>query len=114
MSNKKSTIQKKRAFRVRKKLLSATTRPRLSIHRSNRHLYAQLIDCEGKTLLGLSSRDIKGENKKEIATLFGTAFGQKMQELNLGVIVVFDRGPNAYHGRVEAFAEAVRGKGIQF
>lgn len=109
---------KRRRFRVRAKLKAVSSnRLRISIFKSNRHFYAQLISDElGKTLLSASSLAMKIENKKgvEIAKQVGLEFGKKMLESKIEADVFFDRGGRLYHGKVAAFADGVRDNGIKF
>ena len=92
-------------------------RPRLSVFRSNKEIYAQLIDDnKGVTLAAASSRDKDVDSKgtkSEIATNVGKAIAEKA--LKLGVdAVAFDRGGNLYHGRVKSLAEGARDAGLKF
>ncbi len=104
--------------RIRKVSAGTATRPRLSVFRSNKEIYAQLIDdTEGRTLASVSSRDKdlstnKG-SKTEIATLVGKAIAEKSKKVGIEK-VAFDRGGNLYHGRVKALAEAAREAGLKF
>lgn len=104
--------------RIRKVSAGTATRPRLSVFRSNKEIYAQLIDdTEGKTLVAVSSRDkdltkVKG-TKSEIATLVGKTIAEKSKEVGVDK-VAFDRGGNLYHGRVKALAEGAREAGLKF
>lgn len=103
--------------RIHKVSFGTETRPRLSVFRSNKEIYAQLIDDnKGVTLAAASSRDkdvdSKG-SKSEIATNVGKAIAEKA--LKLGVeAVAFDRGGNLYHGRVKSLAEGAREAGLKF
>ncbi|WP_420320187.1 50S ribosomal protein L18 [Flagellimonas sp.] len=103
--------------RIRKVSSGTEARPRLSVFRSNKEIYAQLIDdVNGVTLAAASSRDkdvdAKG-TKTEVANLVGKAIGEKA--LKLGVeAVAFDRGGNLYHGRVKSLAEGAREAGLKF
>ena len=103
--------------RIRKVSSGTETRPRLSVFRSNKEIYAQLIDdVKGVTLAAASSRDkdvdAKG-SKSEVATAVGKAIAEKA--LKLGVeAVAFDRGGNLYHGRVKSLAEGAREAGLKF
>ena len=103
--------------RIRKVSFGTETRPRLSVFRSNKEIYAQLIDDDkGVTLAAASSRDkdvdSKG-SKSEIATNVGKAIAEKA--LKLGVeAVAFDRGGNLYHGRIKSLAEGAREAGLKF
>ena len=103
--------------RIRKVSFGTEARPRLSVFRSNKEIYAQLIDDnKGVTLAAASSRDedvdAKG-TKSEVATNVGKAIAEKA--LKLGVeTVAFDRGGNLYHGRVKSLAEGAREAGLKF
>ncbi|NER10527.1 large subunit ribosomal protein L18 [Muriicola jejuensis] len=104
--------------RIRKISFGTTERPRLSVYRSNKEIYAQIIDdTEGKTLVAASSRDkelskTKG-TKTEIAALVGKTLAEKA--LKAGIeSVAFDRGGNLYHGRVKSLAEGAREGGLKF
>jgi len=103
--------------RIRKNISGSEQKPRLSIFRSNRQMYAQMIDdVTGKTLLSASS--LKNEsaqkvNKIEQAKIVGSEIAEKA--LSAGIAAcVFDRNGFLYHGRVEALAEAAREKGLKF
>ena len=104
--------------RIRKISVGTSERPRLSVYRSNKEIYAQLIDdTKGVTLLAVSSRDKELSKEKgtkvEIANLVGKALGEKA--LKAGVeMVSFDRGGNLYHGRVKSLAEGAREAGLKF
>ena len=109
--------REKRRLRVRKKIFGTGDRPRLSIHKSNRYLYLQVIDdTEGKTLLFLSSsrapyKEGNCAKSLEIARKMGKDLAElakkkKVQEM------VLDRGPYRYHGRIRYLAEAIRKQGI--
>lgn len=114
MSHKKYSIKEKRALRVRREIRANSDRLRLSVFRSNKHLYAQVIDdASSKTLVGFSSTAVEGANKTEIARAFGKLFAKKAKEHNVSE-VVFDRGAYKYHGRLKAFADAVREEGLKF
>ena len=97
--------------RIRKIVGGTDTRPRLSVFRSNKEIYAQIInDVDGKTLAAASSRDkdIKASGtKSEVAALVGKAVAEKA--LKAGVETIsFDRGGYLYHGRVKSLAEGAR------
>lgn len=104
--------------RIRKIVSGTSERPRLSVFRSNKHLFAQLIDdVNGNTLVAASSIDksileAKG-NKVEKAALVGKLIAEKAKNSNISS-VVFDRGGYLYHGRVKSFAEAAREGGLNF
>lgn len=102
--------------RVRQKISGTSERPRLCVFRSNKNIYAQIIDdIEGKTIVSASSHDIDQEAKGNIdaATAVGTLVAERALEKDIKE-VVFDRGGYVYHGRVKALAEAAREKGLQF
>jgi len=104
--------------RIRKVSFGTTERPRLSIYRSNKEIYAQVIDDnQGVTLAAASSRDkelskAKG-TKMEIATQVGKAIAEKAKKAGIET-VAFDRGGNLYHGRVKSLAEGAREGGLNF
>ncbi len=105
--------------RIRKKISGNTDHPRLSVFRSNKQIYAQVInDLEGKTLASASSlekpvAEKKGITKTEQARLVGKLIAEK--SLKAGISdVVFDRGGYLYHGRVKSLAEAAREGGLKF
>lgn len=109
------TAQTKRQNRIRAKLLSRIDKPRLTVKRSNTHMFAQIIDLSGKVLAAFGSqalKDFKG-NKTEKASEVGKNLGE-LAKKNKVSEVVFDRGSYKFHGRVKALAEAVRKSGIKF
>ena len=103
--------------RIRKVSFGTETRPRLSVFRSNKEIYAQLIDDNnGKTLAAASSRDkdIKAKGSKtEVAAAVGKAIAEKAKKAGIET-VAFDRGGNLYHGRVKSLAEGAREAGLKF
>lgn len=108
----------KRKIRSRLKVRDNFSRPRLCVFRSSKHIYGQIIDnTTGKTLLGISSKDIeaKKEDKGKIDISFrtGEALAQKAIEKKIDMIV-FDRSGYKYHGRVKALAEGARKGGLKF
>ena len=114
----KSLRREKVKFRVRKKIIGTSARPRLSVFRSNTEIYVQLIDDDGaKTLAAASSRDkdilAQKVTKSEKSKLVGAAIARKAVELGLKD-VVFDRGGYLYHGRVKAVADGAREGGLIF
>lgn len=117
MSLTKSGRRQRIKYRIRKVVSGISTRPRLSVFRSNKEIYAQLIDdVNGKTLLATSSRDkdsnFSGSNI-EIANAVGKALAEKA--ISNGITVVtFDRGGYLYHGRVKSLAEGARSAGLIF
>lgn len=104
-----------RARRTRAKVRGTAEKPRLSVHRSNRFIYAQLIDDETQiTLASVSSKNLgKKLGKGDAANAVGEGIGKKALELGIKK-AVFDRGSFRYHGRVKAVAEAARKAGLQF
>jgi large subunit ribosomal protein L18 len=104
--------------RIRKTSVGTDQRPRLSVYRSNKEIYAQLIDdTNGVTLASASSRDkelskVKG-TKSEIATQVGKAIAEKAVKAGIEK-VAFDRGGNLYHGRVKSLADGAREAGLKF
>jgi large subunit ribosomal protein L18 len=123
MSNALLKIQKirrSRAMRVRKKLRGTSLKPRLSVHKSNCHLQAQLIDDEsGKTLCGVATYSAEFKNtdfckkNKASAAALGARIADMAQGLNIKEIV-FDRGQFKYCGVLAALADAARNGGLQF
>ena len=119
MANKEST--QRRAARVRRQIKKvAGDRPRLSVHRSSKHIYAQIIDdARGHTIAAASTleKDLKGALKTGADREAAAAVGKLVAEraVKAGVKdVVFDRGAYIYHGRVKALAEAAREAGLSF
>jgi len=110
----------RRKRRIRKKIPGTADRPRLTVFRSARHIYAQVVnDADGATLATISTlhKDVKGgvsEVKKvEAAKAVGTAIAKACLEKGVAK-VVFDRNGYLYHGRVQALAEAAREAGLKF
>lgn len=103
--------------RVRKIVTGTSEQPRLAVFRSNKEIYAQIINDEtGTTLVAASSKqkDIKATGtKKEIAAIVGKAIAEKATKAGIEKIA-FDRGGYLYHGRVKALAEAAREGGLKF
>lgn len=110
----------KRHRRVRKKVVGRPDRPRLSVFKSARHIYAQIVnDLEGRTLAAAStlSPELKGKGKVGKKTAQAKQVGALLAERALAAQirqVVFDRGGYRFHGRVKALAEGAREKGLQF
>lgn len=130
----KQNKRKQRHLRVRAKIFGTATRPRLSVSRSIKHLYVQLIDDEKKMTLASVSDSVLGKKKigkrKRVVTIppkelggrsskvaiayeVGKLIAQKAKELKIES-VVFDRGGFKYHGRVKAVAEGARAGGLKF
>lgn len=114
---KKNNQKTKRKIRVRAKVQGTSNRPRLSVFRSNRFIYAQLIDDEkGRTILGASQKELKTANTGkpvEISKQLGIEFAKKAIDIKIKE-VVFDKGSYIYHGRIKAFAEGAREGGLRF
>lgn len=117
MTNK--SIEKVK-LRIRQKIKGTAEKPRLSIFRSNNHIYAQLIDdSQGRTILSSSTMEksissgISSANTCEASILVGKSIAQKSLEAKIER-VVFDRGGRIYHGRIKALAEAAREAGLKF
>jgi large subunit ribosomal protein L18 len=116
--NSKSTARQKIRYRIRKKISGVSSKPRLSVFRSNADIYAQLINDDlGVTIASASSKekDIAAQkvNKTEKSKLVGAAIARKATELGLSE-VVFDRSGYIYHGRIKAVAEGAREGGLKF
>lgn len=119
-SNKKYNARIKRKIRIKKKLKPESGLPRLCVFRSNKHLYAQLInDQEGKVLTSAStlSKEIasqtKGHSNIEAAKLIGGLIAQQAAQLKIESIC-FDRNGYRFHGKVKAVADAARAAGLKF
>ncbi|WP_425288861.1 50S ribosomal protein L18 [Spiroplasma endosymbiont of Asaphidion curtum] len=116
MKSNRYEARKIRHFRIRKKINGSESRPRLNVFRSNRNLYAQIIDDnQHQTLVSYSTLQMasKGNLNKASAALLGEMLAKKALENNI-TTVVFDRGGHLYHGKIAAFAEAAREHGLKF
>ena len=108
----KTVRRQRKRFRVRKKVQGTAERPRLSVFRSVKHIYAQLIDdLNGKTLASASTMAMEGAGKAGGNVKGAAEVGTKLAE---AAKAAFDRGHYKYHGRVKALADAARAGGIQF
>ncbi|KPA10759.1 Ribosomal protein L18, bacterial [Candidatus Magnetomorum sp. HK-1] len=110
----------KRKKRIRKKIFGTADKPRLTVYRSSKHIYAQIIDdVEQRTILSASSveKDIKSlpafENKIKLAKHIGDQLGRRAIERGIKTIV-FDRNGYMYHGRIKAMADGAREAGLVF
>jgi large subunit ribosomal protein L18 len=110
----------RRHTRLRKRVKGSSERPRLSVFRSNIHIYAQVIDdTTGRTLVAASSKDralaatLNGKTKTERAQAVGQLLAKRAKDAGIDM-VVFDRGGYKYHGRVQALADAAREGGLTF
>lgn len=117
MSTTREAQRKIRHRRVRKRVSGTAARPRLAVFRSNRYIYAQVIDdVAGSTLASASSteKDLRGERLNvETATKVGKLVAERARTAGVGQ-VVFDRGGFPFHGRIKALAEAARETGLEF
>ena len=118
VSHDRRTARARRHFRLRKKVTGTAARPRLVVTRSARHIAVQLVDDSvGRTLTSASTleadlRSADGD-KSAKARKVGELVGRRAKELGVNA-VVFDRGGDAYHGRVAALADGARGAGLEF
>jgi len=118
MALSKEDRRQRLRFRIRKTVSGTEQRPRLAVFRSNKEIYAQVIDdVNGKTITAASSRDkdidASKVNKVEAAKLVGKAIAEKATKAGVET-VSFDRGGYLYHGRVKSLAEGAREGGLKF
>ena len=118
MLSRKSVRRQKIRYRVRKKVAGTAERPRLAVYRSNKEMYAQLIDdVAGHTLCSASTTDKQGKGltgtKSERAKSVGKLIAERALETGI-TSVTFDRGGNLYHGRIKSLADGAREGGLQF
>ncbi len=117
MRGTRTDARRRRHFRVRKSVHGTAAKPRLAVFRSNRYIYAQVIDDEsGRTIASASSREsaVKGGTLTvDTATAVGKLVGARAKDAGVSV-VAFDRGGFKYHGRVRALADAARETGLEF
>ena len=116
----RSEVRIKKHKRMRNRFSGTAERPRLSVFRSNNHMYAQIIDdTEGKTLVSASTvqKEVKAELEKTndvaAAAYLGTVIGKRAVEAGI-TSVVFDRGGYIYQGKIKALADAAREAGLNF
>jgi large subunit ribosomal protein L18 len=114
----KNAVRKKRHARVRTKLSGTEARPRLNVFRSNKHIYAQLIDdVNGVTLASASTLDkdvnLDSSSNVDAAVKVGELVAKRAVEKGI-TTVIFDRGGYLYHGRIKALADAARENGLEF
>lgn len=118
VSTRRRVAKERRHLRLRKKISGTAQRPRLSVKRSSRHLYVQLIDdLTGHTLVSASTmevdvRDLEGDKKAKSARV-GALLAARAKDAGI-TTAVFDRGGNDYHGRIAALADAAREAGLEF
>ncbi len=111
-------LRERRHARIRRRLAGTPERPRVAVNRSNRHISAQIIDdVAGRTLASASSIEAAlrstGGGNVAAATAVATVLAERARAAGI-TTVVFDRGGFDYHGRVAAFAEALRAGGLEF
>ena len=118
MSVKTSEGRRRRHLRVRKKIRGTAARPRLAVFRSNKHIYAQIIDdVAGRTVASASTMESSDRSGSTGTVAAARVVGERVAERakQEGVnTVVFDRGGFKYHGRVAAVADGARGAGLEF
>ncbi len=118
-TNPKTTARAKRVKRIRKKVIGTSERPRLRVFKSNKHIYAQIIDdVAGHTLISMSTIDKEfapGDEKGKIgaAKKVGETIGSRAKAAGI-TKVVFDRGGSIYHGRVKSLSQGAREGGLEF
>ena len=114
---KRKTGRERIHARIRKKVSGTAARPRLAVHYSNQHVYAQVIDdVAGRTLAAASTLDKSVENANSnfaCAAQVGALVAERAKAANSSA-VVFDRGGHLYHGKIKALADAAREAGLQF
>jgi len=114
---KKKDLLQKRRWRIRKKIVGSSTRPRLTVRFTNKNIHAQCINDElSSTLVAISSNE--KELKSHLPNVagsenLGTILGKRLKDAGI-TTVVFDRAGRKYHGCVKAFAESVRKEGLKF
>ncbi len=114
MTTKKEERRIKIKYRIRKSVFGTAERPRMSVFRSNKQIYAQVInDVEGKTLVAASSLGLEAMPKIQQAEKVGELIAAKALEAGVKA-VVFDRNGYLYHGRVKSLADAARKGGLNF
>lgn len=116
----RNLLRLQRHSRIRKAMRGTAARPRLSVFRSLKHIYAQIVDdTKGTTLATASTLDlelrteVKGKKKTAAGELVGQLLAKRAQDKGI-TSVVFDRGGYKYHGRIKALADAARKAGLQF
>lgn len=117
MRGSRASSRGRRHSRVRRKISGTAQRPRLTVFRSNRYIYAQVVDdLEGRTLAAASSQesDLRGSPLNvDTAAKVGSLLGERAKEAGVSS-VVFDRAGYKFHGRVKALADAAREAGLEF
>ena len=117
MKATRAEARARRHVRVRRKIRGTAERPRLAVFRSNRYIYAQVIDdTSGRTLVAASSQERELRDRRltvETAAEVGRLLAERAKAAGIGT-VVFDRGGFKYHGRIKALADAARESGLDF
>jgi large subunit ribosomal protein L18 len=120
MPTEKSLSRDRRRRRIRQKVSGTAERPRLTVFRSSKHIYAQVIDdataaslVSTSTLVKALAGELESKSKTEAAKVVGAAIAKACAEKGI-TKVVFDRNGYAYHGRVSALADAAREAGLEF
>ena len=117
MRGSRQDARSRRHFRVRKRIRGTEARPRLAVHRSNRYIYAQVIDdVDGHTLAAASSleTDFRSDSLNVgTATKVGSLVASRAKDAGVSA-VVFDRGGFKFHGKIKALADAAREEGLEF
>jgi len=117
MRGSRADARRRRHYRVRRRIHGTAGRPRLSVYRSNRYVYVQIIDdAAGRTLASASSQEPGLRDRKltvDTAAEVGKLIGSRAKQAGI-TAVLFDRGGFLYHGRIKALAEAAREEGLEF
>ncbi len=117
MRGSRTEARRRRHYRVRRKIRGTAERPRLAVFKSNRYIYAQLVDDDGgRTVAAASSQEqeLRGRTLTvETAAEVGRRLAERAKDAGV-TTAVFDRGGYPYHGRVKALAEAARAGGLEF
>ncbi len=114
INNQKTAHRIRRHKKIRRRVTGTASLPRLSVFRSNKYIYAQLVDDnKGITLASASDKELKGKNKTERAKEVGTSLAKEAKDKKISK-VVFDRGGFIFAGRVKALAEGARDGGLTF
>jgi large subunit ribosomal protein L18 len=111
-------VTRKRHYRLRRKLTGSSERPRLAVHRSGKHIYAQIIDDSRSVTVAAASsveKDLRSQSGANVdaARKVGELVAKRAKDAGI-TTVVFDRGGFLYHGRIAALAEAAREAGLEF
>lgn len=114
IKNQKISNRVRRHKKIRRKVTGTASLPRLSVFRSNKHIYAQIIDdSAGVTIVSASDKELKGKNKTEKAKEVGVSLAKSAKDKKISK-VVFDRGGFIFAGRVKALADGAREGGLTF